>query len=111
MDDTKYFTFGNSTLAENSWLCTKDFQGSPDNIKYKGVAKFEPKMLVWCTISEAGISERVFGQVRGQALYAERYVEQCLPKLIDFVQKFHGQDEIIFWSDFAFCHYAKIATN
>jgi len=54
-------------------------------------------MLVWCEISEAGISEPVIGQVHGQALNDERYMEQCPLKLIEFVQKFHAKDEIIFW--------------
>ena len=81
MDDEKYFTFWYSSLAGKSDYYTKDFQGSPDNIKYKGVAKFEPKMLVWCAISEAGISEPVIAQVRCQIMNAERYVEQYLPKI------------------------------
>ena len=36
--------------------------------------------------------------VRGQALNPERYVEQCLPKLIHFVQRFHTKNDIIFFS-------------
>jgi len=71
MDDEKYFTFGNNTLAGNSGFQSKDFQGSPDNIKYKDVSKFEPEMLVWCAISEVGIFEPVIEQVRGQALNGE----------------------------------------
>ena len=53
----------------------------------------------------------VIGQVHVQARNAEHYVEQNLTKLIDFVQKFHAQDEIIFWPDLASCDYAEITTN
>ena len=65
-------------------------------------------MLVWCVISEAFISEPVIGQVCSHAMNSGRYLEQCLPKLIDFVQRFHAQDEFIFWHDLASCHCAKI---
>ena len=109
---SKSYRYGcQKILYFNSGFYTKDFQESPDNIKYKDVAKFEPMMLVWCAISEAGTSEPLIGQVRCQALNADHYIEQCLPTLIDFVQKFHAQYEIIFWLDLASCHYAKITTN
>ena len=67
MYDEKYLTFGDTTLAGNSGFYTKDFQGSLENIKYKGVTKFQPKMLVWCAISEP-----VIEQICGQVLNAER---------------------------------------
>jgi len=57
--DEKYFIFRSTTLVGNSGLHTNDFEVSPGKVKYKYVAVG----LIWCTISETGISEPVIGKV------------------------------------------------
>jgi hypothetical protein len=44
---------------------------TPDRVKYKAVGKFEPKVLVWCAISEAGVSTPFLGF---QAVDADFYM-------------------------------------
>ena len=36
----------------------------PDNVRFKGEAKFPEKILVWIAISERGISKPFFGNQR-----------------------------------------------
>ena len=39
------------------------------------------------------------------------YIDQCLPKLKQFIERKHTQDKIIFWPDLASSHYAKKTLN
>jgi molybdopterin synthase catalytic subunit len=40
----------------------------------------EPKLLVWCAISEAGASTLFIGTVKGQAVDADVYITKYQPK-------------------------------
>jgi transposase len=111
MDDEKYFTFSNSTNTGNNGFYTSDFQNTPDKVKFAGKDKFEKKVLVWCAISSAGISEPFIGHVRGEAVNADVYISKCLPKLKTFIQLNHINDDFVFWPDLASCHYAKKTTD
>jgi hypothetical protein len=42
---------------------TDDIENTPDAVKNTTVGKFEPKVLVWCAISEAGVSTPFIGTV------------------------------------------------
>ncbi|CAH1110822.1 unnamed protein product [Psylliodes chrysocephalus] len=106
MDDEKYFTFANPEISGNSGFYTDNFNDCPDNVKFKEKAKFEDKIMVWCAISEAGVSRPYVGRVRGQAVDANVYTQNCLPKLLDFINLYHANDEIMLWPDLASCHYA-----
>jgi len=107
LDDEKYFTYGNSKLSGNDGFYTDDYQSCPERVKYKGQAKYEPKVLVWCAISEAGISEAFIGHVKAEAVTADVYIQKCLPKLAKFIEYHHSGEDVIFWPDLASCHYAK----
>jgi hypothetical protein len=39
------------------------------------------------------------------------YIEECLPKLMTFINKHHEHDNYIFWSDLATSHYTKTITT
>ncbi|XP_030767135.1 uncharacterized protein LOC115890913 [Sitophilus oryzae] len=112
MDDEKYFTLSNSEMKGNDGFYTDNYENVPDDVRLKSKKKFENKILVWFAISEAGfISHPYIGVVRGEVLNAELYIENCLPKLLQFLNTHHVDDEIIFWPDIASCHYARITND
>ncbi|XP_030752754.1 uncharacterized protein LOC115879873 [Sitophilus oryzae] len=112
MDDEKYFTLCNSEMKGNDGFYTDNYVNVPDDVRLKSKKKFEDKIFVWCAIPEAGfISHTYIGVVRGEALNAELYIENCLPKLLQFLNTHHVDDEIIFWPDLASCHYARITRD
>jgi hypothetical protein len=93
LDDEQYFTFSHSTMTGMNGFCTDDVGNTPDIIKYKAVGKFQPKVLLWCAISEAGVSKHFIWTVKGEAVNAEVYIiTKCLPKMVKFIQKHHKND-------------------
>ncbi|KAJ8953384.1 hypothetical protein NQ318_023501 [Aromia moschata] len=111
LDDEKYFTFANSEMKGNDGFYTNNLEEYPDNVKFKTKAKFADKILVWCAISNRGISRPFVGRVRGEALNSQGYIENCLSKLLQFVQEHHVEDDIMFWPDLASCHYSRDTQN
>lgn len=111
LDDEKYFTLSNSEIKGNDGFYTDNIEDVPNDVRYKKKAKFEDKVLVWCAISEAGISRAYVGRVRGEAVNADIYIRRCLPKLVNFIQTHHVNDNIMFWPDLASCHYARITQD
>ena len=64
------------------------------------------KILVCVAISGSGMSESYF-QKSGYAI--DQYVnrDECLENyLLPFVEKYHKEDNFVFWSDMASVHYA-----
>jgi hypothetical protein len=107
LDDESYFTLSNSTLAGNDRFNSDDVKKTPDNIKYKYVAKFEPKVLVWIAFSSEGVSQPLFFQ-SGQAINQYVYLKQCIQKrLVPFINAYHSGSSYVFWPDLASSHYAK----
>lgn len=107
MDDEKYFTLSHSEMKGNDGFYTSNIENCPNEVKFKAKAKFADKVLVWCAISEAGISTPYVGRVRGEAVDAGLYTQRCLPKMLNFINIHHQNDDIIFWPDLASCHYAR----
>lgn len=111
MDDEKYFTLSNSEMKGNDGFYTDNILEVPDNVRYKQKAKFADKVLVWCAISIRGISRLFVSRVRGEALDSQRYIDNCLTKLINFIEEEHDGEDIMFWPDLASCHYARQTQN
>lgn len=111
MDDEKYFTFSNSSDITNKGFYTANKKSSPENIKFIKKMKFEPKVLVWCCISEKGVSSVWVQTQSGIAVKSSTYIKKCLPNLIKFIKKHHANDEIIFWPDLASSHYSFETQN
>ena len=111
MDDESYFTSSHHELSGNDGYYTDNFETTPDNVKHAGITKFEPKVLVWLAISSKGISAPVIRPRGAKAINAHIYIDQCLPKLKQFIDRKHMQDEILFWPDLAGSHYAKKTLN
>ncbi|KAJ8950222.1 hypothetical protein NQ318_006196 [Aromia moschata] len=111
LDDEKYFTLANSEMKGNDGIYTNNLEECPDNVKFKTKAKFADKILVWCAISNRGISRPFVGRVRGEALNSQGYIESCLSKLLQIVQEHHAEDDIMFWPDLASCRYSRDTQN
>lgn len=107
LDDESYFTFSNHKMSGNDGFYTDNIEETPDNVKYAGKSKFEPKVLMWIAISSKGFSQPYFRPFGGLAINSDSYIGQCLPKLKQFIADNHAQDEIMFWPDLASCHYSK----
>lgn len=111
IDDEKYFTLSNSTIAGNRGYWMDNKANTSDEVRFAQKAKFEPKVLVWLAISEHGMS-RPFIQATVNAINAQRYINNCLrPRLLPFVQKHHADGNYIFWPDMASAHYAGMTLD
>jgi transposase len=107
LDDESYFTLSHSSLSGNSFFYSSDVTKSSSKVRYVRKAKYEKKLLVWVAISSKGISN-IFIVPSGQAVNQHIYKEECLKRrLIPFIQKYHQEDEFIFWPDLASSHYAE----
>lgn len=106
MDDEKYFTFSNSNVMANRGFYAKSKSTSPDSVKHVAVQKFEIKVLVWCAISEHGISQLFIQTTKHVALNSALYIKHCLTKLDRFIKTKHQGVQTVFWPDLASCHYA-----
>ena len=111
MDDEKYFTYGNSSVAGNDGYYTNDKSTTPDDVRFQQKSKFEPKVLMWIAISEKGISQPYF-QESSTAITSETYINKCLrPRLIPYLKRNYNQDDYVFWPDLASAHYSKTTTD
>lgn len=102
MDDERYFTFTNNSLDTDDSEATTDDEKSSAN-----KMKFQPKVLMWIAISSTGCSSPYFQSSTAVAFNSDEYIDKCLPKLKQFIDKKHASDKIIFWPDPARGHYAK----
>ncbi|KAJ8984762.1 hypothetical protein NQ317_012125 [Molorchus minor] len=100
LDDEKYFTLANSEMKGNDGFYTNNLEECPDNVK--GTRQRG---------HNRGISRPFVGRVRGEALNSQGYIENCLSKLLQFVQEHHAEDDIMFWPDLASCHYSRDTQN
>ncbi|CAH1100829.1 unnamed protein product [Psylliodes chrysocephalus] len=87
MDDEKYFTFANPEILGHSGFYTDNFNDCPDNVKFKAKAKFEDKIMVWCAISEAGVSRPYVGSVK----VTPSKLEKTQSTIKDSAEKSHEQ--------------------
>ena len=105
MGDEAYLTLYGNEWQEASYYTSKDGIGIvSENVKYIDKTKFSKKVLLWLCISEKGMSEPVF--FKGVlAVNQKVYQKKCLPKVADFIQKCHENEDIVFFSDLASAHY------
>ena len=55
----------------------------------------------------ADVSEPHILVVRGVAFNADTYTKKRLAKVVNFIEKYHKIDDVIFWLDLASAHYAQ----
>jgi hypothetical protein len=66
---------------------TDDVENTPDAA--------ELKVLVWCPISEAGISRPFIELIKGQAVDTDVYITKCLPKMVKFIKKHKWRNNLL----------------
>ena len=106
MDDESYFTIDGSDTTFNKFFYAHHSLEVPDSVQYRKTGKFPQKVLVWCAVSSKGMSEPYIVK-SGNAISSRVYIEECLPKLVDFINKYHSKDNYIFWPDLASAHYSR----
>lgn len=99
-DDETYFELSNTA---NDSFKSSNPQEAPREIKYKEKQKFCPKIMVWMAGSERGRSE-VFIKPKNNAMDSNMYQKFCLPKLKEFIDRYHSDGNYVFWPDKASSH-------
>ena len=111
INNEKYFTFSNSSLARNDGYYTDNKLNAPEDVRFKKTQIFEPKVLVWLAISEHGVS-KVYIHKSKCAINSEIYLNKCLKQiLVPFVRDRYPDNDYVFWPDLASAHYANNVTN
>ena len=98
-------------MSRNCGYYTEYFETTPGNVKYADKTKFEPKVLVWLVISFKGISTPIIRLRGAKVINADIYIDQCLSKLKQFIERKHTEEEIMFSPDLASSHYTKKTLN
>ena len=106
VDDEKYFTFCANNMPGNVGYYTDNKQACPESVRFASETKYPPKILVWISISERGLSRPPFRCQKSAAINSEIYINECLrPRLLPFLRNHHADDDYIFWPDLASAHY------
>ena len=99
--DEKYFSLSNTNIPGNVYYYTSDKSATPPDTKYKKRSKYEPKIMIWLTVSSKGVCEPYIHRSNG-SVNADVYLNQCVKsKLIPFIKKYHANDDMIFYPDLA----------
>lgn len=105
MDDESYFPFDCSEVQANKGFYTENKENADPNVRYVRKEKFPKKVMVWVAISASGVS-RCFMAYQS-AMNGATYRKECLPRLKEFIERYHSADDVIFWPDLATAHYEK----
>ena len=98
-------------MPGNNVFYSNNLATSPPEIKFQFQKKFQPKVMPYVALSNAGVSQPYF-MPSGLAINQNVYQNECLSKiLIPFIKKYHGNGNYIFWPDKASAHYAKGTTD
>ena len=69
--------------------------------------KFEKNLLVWVAISPRGMSQS-FIAPSGLSVNQDVYLNECVKKrLIPYIEKYHSDNNYVFWPDLASSQYAN----
>lgn len=106
LDDEKYFGLSGDNVQCNQSYYSVDPSTTPSDVKFKKRKKYAPKILVWMAMSSKGVSN-VYVHKSRQAISTDIYLTECVNKrLLPFVEKYHKNDDYVFWPDKASAHYA-----
>lgn len=106
LDDESYFTTDGSETNVNDFYYSYEGLEVPENVRFKPVSKFPKKVLVWVAMSSKGFSEP-YVVPSGNAINSDVYIDECVTRLKDFINKYHSDGNYIFWPDLASAHYSN----
>jgi hypothetical protein len=106
IDDETYVPFDYKQVPGKQYIRCKDKSIVPDNIRFKGKAKFPKKYMIWqCIDSDGNISDPF---ISVGTMNSKTYLNECLKKiLMPFIDKHHNRDQVLLWMDLATCHYSN----
>ena len=88
IDDEKYFGLTGFQMSGNRHFYSSDKGLTPSDVATYSKKKFEPKVMLWLTISPKGISRRVLTSGCSMAVKSSMYITRCLnPCLVPFLHK------------------------
>ena len=94
-----------------AYFYSNNLATSPPEIKFQFQKKFQPKVMFYVAVLNAGVPQPYF-MPSGLAINQNVYQNECFLKtLIPFIKKYHGNGNYIFWPDKASAHYAKGTTD
>ncbi|CAF2036103.1 unnamed protein product [Rotaria magnacalcarata] len=107
LDDENFFTLTGDNVIGNRFFYSTDLTTAPVDIKFRKKKKFESKIMIWMAISSKGVSD-VYVHKSKQAIRQDTYLNQCINKrLLPFIEKYHQDNNYLFWPDLASAHYSK----
>ena len=110
MDDESYFGLSDEALPGNTGFYTDNKDDTPDDVKYRGKAKYATKVLVWAVISARGVSDLHVEECR--TVSGPVYLEILRKHLQKFINAhYNSSNDIVFWPDLASAHYSEIVTD
>lgn len=110
LDDETYIPVDPSDTKVSKHFNFIDKRSVPKEVQFNGKTKFPKQFLVWQAIDEYGNTSEPY--VKKGTLTSNEYLEECLKKrLIPFIEKYHKNNEVMFWPDMATIHYAKTVTD
>lgn len=102
VDDETYFTIEGSKWVDKYYYEQEGCKLTKTS-EFIEKSKFPLKIMMWIAISENGISQPYF--FKGiSSINSDIYSNKCLPKLKNYINKSHRNDNILFWPDLASCH-------
>jgi len=108
IDDESYFTLSNANLSGNDTFYSNDRNMTANDVKYYDKAKYEEKVLVWLSMSPAGLIQFYIVTIK-MTVNQKVYLEECLKKrLLPFIKKYHKGGKYVFWPDMDSSHYANL---
>ena len=112
IDDEKYFGLTGFQMSGNRHFYSSDKGLTPSNVATYSKKKFEPKVMLWLTISPKGISRPVLTSGCSMAVKSSMYITRCLnPCLVPFLHKKYPNGGYVFWPDKASSRYSLKTTT
>ena len=109
IDDETYFTL-DGTKSQPRYFYRVNGKNISNISTKLPKDKYPEKIMSWLAISEKGISKPVFLK-DNKRLTGMIYSKLFLPKLKNFIKKYHKRDNILFWPDLASSHYIKASLD
>ena len=90
LNDETYFTLTKHQMSGNYAFDTISLVTSHPEVKFKYQRKFQPKLMLYVRVPNAGVSQPYF-KPSGLAISHKVYQHECLSKiLISFIEKYHS---------------------
>ena len=109
MDNEKYFKLTGNNVFGNRYFYSVYLATAFSKVKFQCKTKFEPKMMIWMSMSSKGTSH-IYAHKSKQAVTQETCLKECIDeRLLPFIAKCHSNRNYLFWPDPIKAHYSDVA--